>query len=837
MNNRVLVRVALPIALDQIFTYSIDFYGDKYDLIGRRANVVLSNKSIIGVIVGLDEAINHEYKILEVSELLDESPIFGQNLMKLISWISNYYISPIGEAFKAALPQGMAKNPSQILVSITDKLPDNLIIFKNSPKRKSIYEFLANCSSPVSLDYIKNKLKIAHVNKFIEPLKNAGLIKIEYVPKKQIKPKYLNYISMNSNFFSNSEIISSTIQLLGKKSNRQIELINLLKLKYDSGKAEYFINDISDKYAINIYKSLEKKEIIHIEKREYFRNMQSNRDGSLAKRNEFELPLTEEQQSATGAVIYAINESKFKTFLLFGVTGSGKTLVYLHAINHCIMQGKSAILLVPEISLTPQLIDRFEKVFPDEIAVFHSRMSDGERFDAWRAASSGKAKIVIGARSGVFAPLNNLGLIIIDEEHETSYKQDSPNPRYNGRDSAIMRGYYENAVVLLGSATPSFESLYNAEIGRYGFLKITKRADGAAMPIIRSIDTISASKSGQMHGSFSKDMLDAIVDRISKCEGVILFQNRRGWASFLECPDCADVPICKHCAVTLVYHRAINTLRCHYCGYSKKAHYACTSCGHPALREIGSGTERLENELTDYFNLQNIEVKIERMDLDTTSGKGSHRAMLQRFATGKTDILIGTQMVAKGLDFDRVTLVGVVNADISLFLPDFRSSERTLQLLSQVSGRAGRSGEKIGEVLIQTAHPNDPAIMHTLANNFLDYYDKEIVFRKNAIYPPFSRFCIIEFLCEDKNKVVEASKFFADLLPRKQAYIILGPIAPSISKLKGKERRIIIIKNIKQYDSNGSVLRGILKSALKEYAKQSISGVRIIVDIDSYSNI
>ncbi|MFA6572282.1 MAG: primosomal protein N', partial [Bacteroidota bacterium] len=420
-----------------------------------------------------------------------------------------------------------------------------------------------------------------------------------------------------------------------------------------------------------------------------------------------------------------------------------------------------------------------------------------------------------------------------------SYKQDSPNPRYNARDVAVMRGKIENAIVVLGSATPSIESMHNAHSGKYKLLELTERADNAKMPSVQIVNMFEEKKKSLVHGTLSIVLINAIIERLKKKEGVILFQNRRGFSSYLECQDCGNIPQCRHCAVSLTYHKAKGQLRCHYCGYTINMPQVCPACKNHHLGVVGFGTQRIEDELNEYFQKMGITAKIARMDLDTTSKKGSHRRLLHSFASGEVDILLGTQMVAKGLDFERVTLVGVINADMQLFLPDFRASERTYQLLTQVSGRAGRHSDKPGEVYIQTNHPYSPAIQSALLASYSDFFNYEIVQRKNAFYPPFSRFNIIELSGKELTDVIRNAKYFAELLPQNSKYMtVLGPVEPVIPRIRTYYRRIIVIKNSKTSDAKGAKLRAALKTALeKYYAKYPSGDVRLTVDIDSYSGL
>ncbi len=837
-SKNVYIKIALPIAIDQLFTYQLKSYQNESNLIGRRALVSFANRSLTGVIVDYDGNPSSDYVIKEVTELIDDEPIFDASVIKLCSWIAEYYMASLGETLKAALPQGMS--PKTIIkANILPHIENDAFeaFFKNSPKRKELFDVLKNQNKAVSVGTLQKKLRTASVSQFLTKLEEFGLIEFKEVETKRVKAKKMKTVRFESQYFSDDEKYLELLKQAEKKSPQRLKLLEMLYEMSQSGIGKVLYKELLNYFSAPTINSLKKLNVISIELEEVDRNDFNKPVNSLARTNEFELKLTDEQAIATNAIVSAMNKEEFKTFLLHGVTGSGKTLVYIQTIHECLKKGKTALLLVPEISLTPQLIDRFEKVFSGEIAVIHSRMSDGDRYDAWRKARSNRARIVIGARSAIFAPLQNLGLIIVDEEHEASYKQESPNPRYNARDTAIVRASFESAVVVLGSATPSFESYYNAQIKRYELLQILSRADGAKMPQVKAIDTISAGKSGQILGTFSKEMLDQIISRIEKHEGIILFQNRRGFASFLECPDCAEVPTCKNCSVTLVYHKTSNQLRCHYCGYTAKAHRFCVRCGYPNMSEVGTGTQRIEDELNEFLLSNEIDASIERMDLDTTKLKGSHRAMLERFSEGRTDILLGTQMVAKGIDFERVTLVGVVNADIQLFLPDFRAGERTLQLLLQVSGRAGRSSSKSGEVLIQTAHPNNPAIIHALEDDYIGFYHKEIIYRKNALYPPYSRFCMIEFTSEDDNQLTTAVKHFIFGFPRSEKYIVLGPVLPTISKIRGRYRRLIIIKDIKEFDQNGNHIRSAIKKAVENYNKKKFAKVKFTVDIDTYQNV
>lgn len=834
------IQVALPIGLNELFTYKL-LHPFNENYIGRRVLVPFKNKKVTGIITKVSNNVDHsKFEIKLAYELLDEFPIISNNLLKLAEWISKYYFSPIGETLKAMVPLSL-KIKSENYICIKKYLNEIEFekYFKNSVNQRKIYEFLIKRSKnkPISQSFLKKKFKLQNIATITNSLAKKGLIEIKDELPKVTKQKTEKYLILHESFFKNEQKLTDIFNKLEKKSPKKFQLLLSLYEQFNQNQNIICYSTLLKEYSRNIIDFFVKNEIISIIQKQVDKNDRENNGFNLANKNELELALTDEQNNALSEIKKSLDLGVFQTFLLFGITGSGKTLIYLHSIKKALELGKTVLVLVPEISLTPQLIDRFSKSFPGEIAVFHSKMSESERYDAFIKTLKGEYKIAIGARSAVFAPLNNIGLIIIDEEHENSYKQDSPNPRYNGRDTAIMRGKIENATVVLGSATPSLESFYNTETGKYKLLKITTRADGAKLPIIRAIDTISSRKKGKMLGEFTNELLDAIKDRIAKKEGVILFQNRRGFATYLQCPDCGDIPMCSQCSVSLVYHKTTHELRCHYCGYTEKSEKTCKNCGYPDMREIGAGTQRIEDELNDALEMEQISYTIERVDLDTTKLKGSHRAILERFAKGETDILVGTQMVAKGLDFERLTLVGVINADLLLCIPNFRAYERAFQLLAQVAGRAGRHSTKPGEVIIQTSQPDTFIIKNVVNNDYLNFYSNEILIRKNAQYPPFYRFCVIEFKNENVDLVEEASHYFRKFLKNTDENLILGPVVPVINKIKNQYRRVIVIKNDKAKDSDGSKLRKMLNFAQKNYNSSKFKGVKHIIDIDSFMSM
>ena len=837
--KRIILKVALPLPVNRNFDYLLPEELDHDNLVGRRVLVPLGKRTITGIIVDVTNT-SESKNLKEIFELLDEEPIFSQNLLQLTKWIAGYYLTSWGITLQAALPQGMSPK-SLLKVEIADPLTDDELrdLERKAPKRAELYKHLANVFDYISVASLERKLNSKSIMPQIHALERIGAIRCQRIIERSAKPKLRKAVRISDEIMNDKNKLKNILDELDQKAPKQSLMLSHLFLLRKNSDIPALVADTVKQ--INCSEStasaLEKKGYVEVYNVEVDRSKEIVDEKNLSTRNEALLDLTAEQNEALNIIKEAIDKEKAPPFLLHGVTGSGKTLVYIHAMQYAIDKGKKTLLLVPEISLTPQLIDRFERVFPDQISVLHSKMSEGQRYDSWRAISLGRVNIVLGARSAIFAPLKNVGLIIVDEEHEHTYKQDSPAPRYNARDAAVVRARIENCPIVLGSATPSLESVNNAHSGKYSLLKITERADGALMPRIKIIDTLNARKTGQMDGPFSKILINEIEGRLERKEGVILMQNRRGFSVLLECPDCGNVPMCRDCDVAMTYHRSKEQLRCHYCGWTVKAYRQCPECGYPKLNELGTGTQKIEKTLEEILRRQGFEAKIDRMDLDTTRKKGSYRKILHSFASGETDILVGTQMVAKGLDIARVTLVGVINADLQLFMPDFRAAERTFQLLTQVSGRAGRTGKKPGEVIIQTSHPESNAVSAVQHSSFDMFYNNELRERKSAFYPPFSRFVMIEFTSTSENLADKHSKLFAQYLPEKDTkFQVLGPVQPNIPKLRKYFRRQIIIKSSKKKDPSGRILRHILSSVIDTYNEKHFSNkVRVTVDVDSYT--
>ena len=585
-----------------------------------------------------------------------------------------------------------------------------------------------------------------------------------------------------------------------KLNNKQKEITKLFNKEKLISKKEI------EKISLSSLNTLVKHNVLVPRKIEKYRINYSNKTISKNK-------LTSDQENVVKEFY------KYKgnnTFLLHGVTGSGKTEVYMELIEKVLDEGKTSIVLVPEISLTPQMVERFQKRFGNKIAALHSALSDGEKYDEWRRIVKKEASIVIGARSAIFAPLDNIGIIIIDEEHSESYKQTDSNPKYNAKDVALIRGKYHNCPVVLGSATPTLESYARARKDVYKLLTLPNRINNN-MPRVRIIDMSEEIK--KSIGHFSRSLITSMKSKLDKREQIILLLNRRGYSSFVSCKNCGYTFKCPNCDISLTYHKTSNTLRCHYCGYGNKVYKVCPECKEEAIIDLGVGTEKIEEELKNIFP----DKKILRMDMDTTSRKGMHKKMIEAFKNHEYDILLGTQIVAKGLDFDNVTLVGVINADTSLNIPDFRSSENTFSLLSQVAGRSGRSS-KTGEVIIQTYNPNHYAIEYTKKHDYIGFYNEEMKIRKTLKYPPYYYICYIKISGKDSSYIYKESLKIKKSLDRNLTNtIILGPSTANIFKLNKIYNYGIILKYKK--DDN---LYNILNKILNYYQTNS----KISVDID-----
>lgn len=604
-----------------------------------------------------------------------------------------------------------------------------------------------------------------------------------------------------------------------QKFSKQKEVLNYIFTRQGEVPLKKLKEDIL--VSLSTLKSLEKKEYIKIFKVPQERTLLYS---PMEEKKHYQL--SSRQKEVIEIIKKSLTEKEFAKFLLQGVTASGKTEIYLHVIAECLKLGRTAIVLVPEIALTPQTIDRFHSRFGDLVAVLHSRLSLGERYDQWKAIQEQKYQIVVGARSAIFAPLKNIGVIIIDEEHEPSYKQNN-SPRYQAKDVANLRAKLSGAVLILGSATPSLESRFLMSSESNHLILLNQRATGLPYPDVEIVDMRAELKSGNK-SIFSQSLLEAIKNSIEQKEQVILFLNRRGFANFILCRDCGYVMKCPNCDISLTYHRDRNIMRCHHCNIFKGVPLVCPVCKNPDIRYFGVGTQRVEEDLKSILG----DVSILRMDADTTKRKYDYHRILTNFRSGKADILLGTQMIAKGHDFPNVTLVGIINADTALNLPDFRAAERTFQLLTQVGGRAGR-GEKPGKIIIQTYNPENKAIISVKDENYEEFYQTEIKERESLNYPPFSKIINIVLSSSSWERLKQANQVLKDLVKKSELEKfcqILGPAPCPLSRIKNRYRWHLILKINQDEEKVRNIIKQILKSHLLK-----IEDLRVIVDVDPIS--
>jgi primosomal protein N' (replication factor Y) (superfamily II helicase) len=835
-----LANIALPVAIDREFTYLVPPELQESAVIGARAIVPFGQSYATGLIVGLP--VETELTALKpIRDIIDASPIVSGELLGLCRWVASYYLTPLGEVLRAAVPHGFSassKRIARLLPSVTEQTIAEMK--KGALKRASILKLLADEGEMLSTE-LKQKTGVRSLNAVLNELEHAGYIETEEVlPRPGVKPKTKVFIAVKD---VDDGQLDAAISALSPRKKKAAQILATLRQLKTDGCTDVAVTDLLQKSQASLasIREFRSNGLFPFFEKEVLRQQDFGTEEQTKH-----IVLNPAQQSVYERVCVCMGVGTSKTFLLHGVTGSGKTQVYIEAIRHCLSLDRTAIVLVPEISLTPQIVRRFKTHFGDQVGVVHSRMSIGERHDVWRAARRGGCKVVIGPRSAIFAPLQNLGLIVVDEEHEASYKQFDSVPRYHARDVAIVRGTQNNAVVLLGSATPSTESYSNATSGKFELLEMPDRIDQVPMPAITIVDMTAERKRAYaaMKAALPEDqrmklkdfqmstisalLQEKITDRIQRKEGVILLQNRRGFAPFVECPDCGYAERCDNCNVTLTYHLTKRHLRCHYCGLIRAPHSVCPDCKGTNIALHGAGTQRVEQDLEKLFP----EAKVLRMDLDTTSRKGAHDRLLGKFERGEADILLGTQMVAKGLDFPRVTLVGVISADTQMLLPDFRSSERTFQLLTQVSGRAGRSA-LLGEVIIQTYQPQHYTLQHVVDHDFASFYTQELEARRELDYPPFSRLVLVETKGEDEQKVQQLAEQFARHLKNNNGtFSVLGPAPAVIAKINKQFRWHIIIKNLKQLDPSGSLLRHSLHATLASFKPSRSKDTRLIVDVD-----
>lgn len=818
------VEVVFQMPFRKAFTYSVPKELEEFVKVGVRAVAPFGKRTLTGFIINIPDSISLKRdEVKPITDILDDRAIFTKKSIKFYEWLAEYYLCSLGEALKLLVPQGTDVESKKKIV--VDKEFVNELLLKEKRKDSVNFKLLLELSqkNEISFTSLQKAVKKKNIYSQIRKLHNQGAVTIvDEIKEAAVKIKKVKYVKLAKSI---AEIYSSFPEL-DRNSPKQVKiLLKLIEAKDISFPAAELLHKTeSSQSSLN---GLEQKGLVKIFEKEVDRRFKEHYEEKHQQ-----LILTEDQQEVVDEVSGSLTEDEFKTYLLHGVTGSGKTQVYIELAKKVLEKNKSVLILVPEISLTPQITSRFFNNFGETVTVIHSRMSAGERYDSWRRVLNGKSKVVIGARSALFAPLDKIGLIVVDEEHDASYKSFEMTPKYNARDSAVMLGSIFKCPVVLGSATPSIESMYNAEIGKYKLLSLPKRIDDVKLPKIIFVNIAHEKNKSKTETVFSKVLLDKIEDRLKKKEGIIILQNRRGFSTQIFCSDCGEVEMCENCSVPMVYHINQNKIQCHYCGLIKPVPGACTHCGSINIKYFGTGTERVEDELQFYFP----NAKVERIDSDSITKKAYLSNLLLSFSKGEIDILVGTQMVSKGLDFARVTLVGVISAETTLWLPDFRADERTFQLLTQVSGRAGRSKAE-GEVIIQTYNERNFVLKKVFENDYSGFYAKEKADREKMGYPPFTRIALIESKDKDINKAKGAiTDFYKEIIKFKKLLKISDPTTAQIFKLMNNYRYHILIKSFKDKDPGGSVLRKAILDSWTEFNKKSrFRDVNLFYDVDPQS--
>ncbi len=809
------IDVIIPIPIQKTFTYSVTH--SEYEFLQKGMRVAVSfgkTKMYTGLVFQLHQIPPDTYEAKEILQILDDSPIVNEIQLQHWNWISNYYMCGLGEVYRAALPSAFL-------------LESETIIYKNETFENEatlndqeflIYEALQH-QSQLTIHQVSDILGIKKIVPIIDQLVNKSAIYIKEEIYEQYKPKLIKYIRLHPRYSSENSLEILITELSRAKKQRAVVMtyfqlttskkpIKESELKKISGVSSAIVKTLVDKNIFELY------------------HVQTDRISYKGETNDLKV-LNEFQEQA-----YQEIKASFKTndiVLLHGITSSGKTEVYTKLIQEVLDTGKQALFLLPEIALTTQIIVRLQNYFGNHISVFHSKYSMNERVEVWNNVleNKPKAQIVLGARSSIFLPFNNLGFIVVDEEHETSYKQFEPSPRYNARDSAIVLSKIHQGKTLLGSATPSIESYFNAKENKYGFVELKRRFGNVQMPEIQLINLKEKQRKREMIGHFSDTLLKNIEEALALKEQVILFQNRRGFSPVVECKTCGVSPQCPNCDVSLTYHKYKHELKCHYCNYQRAMPNNCGACGSNALNTKGFGTEQIELELKELFP----NFSVGRMDLDTTRGKYGYQKIIGAFEAKEINILVGTQMLSKGLDFENVSLVGVLNADMMLNFPDFRAHERAFQLMVQVSGRAGRF-KKQGKVLIQTYNPYHQILQQVSTTDYQSMYQEQVQDRWQYHYPPYYRLIKITLKHKDFQKVDSGVIWLAKALHNVFKEHILGPSEPSVSRIRNQYIKNVMIK-IPPKQSLYKTKEEINKIKNTFQAVSDFRPIRFIVDVDN----
>jgi len=821
--NEVFVEVILPFQLSQLFTYRVPQDMVFYAALGKRVIVQFgAKKYYTGLIRRITQTCPPNIEIKNITEILDEQPIVNELHFTFWEWIASYYFCSIGEVFKAALPAGM-KLESETAITINH---NSVYSGDLNEKENKIIDKLSNVET-LTLNEVSAVLEQKSTIKIIQSLINKDIIHINESIKERYKPVKEPYIKLTDSMYDEKQLLQTINQLA--KAPRQLQLL-MSYLQQSNHYNPDAIAEVKKKDLLNSLNasvsalhSLTAKNIFEI----YFKD--SSRLLPQKKLFDQPAPLSNEQTTSYQEIV---TQFEHKNVVLFhGVTASGKTEIYIHLINDCIAKGLQVLYLLPEIAITTQIINRLSAVFGEKTGIYHSKFSDAERVEIWSNIAGIKIgesveqyEVILGVRSSIFLPFKQLGLIIIDEEHENTYKQFDPNPRYHARDAAIMLAHLHGAKVLLGTATPAIESYFNAKSGKYGFVELLNRYHDVQLPEIMVADMKLAMKKKQMVGHFTPQLIECMQQAFVEKQQVILFQNRRGYSPYIVCESCGWTAKCTSCDVSLTYHKHSESLVCHYCGYTVTHIAKCGNCKSPKIKMQGFGTEKIEDELTSIFP----DIRIARMDLDSMRAKQAYYKLINDFENHNVDVLVGTQMVSKGLDFDNVGVVGIMSADHLLNYPDFRAYERSYQLMSQVSGRAGRKGKR-GKVIIQTFTPENYIIHDVIHSNYIHVFQTQVLERQQFNYPPFSRLLAIILKHKQQDVLNEAADAFAVELRKIFEHRVLGPEFPVINMIQTLFLKNILLKIEKEKPIEKA--KRLLKK-IADKIKQKYTTLIIVVDVD-----
>jgi primosomal protein N' (replication factor Y) len=813
------VEVILPLAISKNYTYRVPFEMNNAIAVGKRVVVQFGkSKLYTAVVKDISESAPEKYEAKYIIEVLDNLPVVTPHQLHFWQWVADYYMCNVGEVMNAALPAAL-KLASETRIQLNKEFDVDRSALHD--KEFLIVEAL-DIQSELTISDIAKLLGQKTVMPILKLMFEKNLIHISEEVSERYKPRKRTFITLNP-VYNNPDNLRELFPILEKRAPKQADAL-LAYIKLSRTQKAITKNELIEESGAgeSSIKSLIEKDILFaVEKNVSRLHFEDDIDAVT----NFEL---NEQQAEVLESIRGQLQEKDVT-LLHGVTSSGKTQIYIRLIEEMMREGRQVLYLLPEIALTTHIIERLRIYFGADIGVYHSRFNDNERVEVWQKVLSNDYKVILGARSSLFLPFNDLGLIIVDEEHETSYKQFDPAPRYNARDAAIFLANMHRGKVLLGSATPSFESYHNAKTGKYGFAELTERFGGVQLPDVEVVSIATETKQKTIQSHFTSVLMAGITEALANKEQVILFQNRRGYAPVLMCKICAFTPKCINCDVSLTYHKSSGKLHCHYCGYKEDSPSICPACGSTHLEYKGFGTEKIEDELS----LLLPDARIARMDLDTTRARNSLQTILNDLEEKKIDILVGTQMVAKGLDFSDVTLIGIINADSLLKFPDYRANERSFQMLAQVSGRAGRRGKQ-GKVVIQTYDPFHRVIKQVIANDYSDLYYTEMAERKSFKYPPFYRIINLDIKHKNPEILYNQSVYLANELRKHFGERVIGPESPLISRIRNFYIKSIMLK----FEKDGISIvkaKAILKNVIVQFQTTKLSKGSIVQpDVDPY---